>query len=112
MKAVISQKPQQLARLAASLNQQERQKAFQQIVDLSAPEFLAFAKEVNLLRGWGRGLQKAVGRWYARFTPAELQAQITGSEVEHIWVWRRAHVVPATEAHSELFGRVIEQEAR
>lgn len=95
--------------MAASLDQEDRQYAFGEIPWLTAPELLAFAKEVSTLRGWGRGLQRAVSRWYARYSPVELQALVEGSEIEHIWLWRRAHVVPASDAHSELFGRVIEQ---
>lgn len=57
-----------------------------------------FAEYVNAMRGWGRGLRKAVGRWYLEREPADLALQVVKYQQRDGWshgdLLRLAHPVP------------------
>ncbi|HZH97527.1 MAG TPA: TROVE domain-containing protein, partial [Fimbriimonadaceae bacterium] len=66
-----------------------------------------FAEAVDGLRGWGRGLRKAVGRWYNNKSAAELQYGLVKYAQRGGWshrdLLRLAHPVPTTEEHKALY---------
>ena len=57
-----------------------------------------FAEYVNAMRGWGRGLRKAVARWYLDRDPAELALQAVKYQQRDGWshgdLLRLAHPEP------------------
>lgn len=57
-----------------------------------------FAEYVNAMRGWGRGLRKAVARWYLGREPADLALQIVKYQQRDGWshgdLLRLAHPAP------------------
>jgi len=65
-----------------------------------------FAAAVDGLRGWGRGLRRAVGDWYNLKEPAELEYQLLKYQGRNGWtnrdLLRLAHPKPRTEQHSAL----------
>ncbi len=65
-----------------------------------------FAKAVDGLRGWGRGLRRAVGDWYNLKEPSELEYQLLKYQARNGWsnrdLLRLAHPKPRTEAHGAL----------
>lgn len=74
----------------------------------------AFAATCDGLRGWGRGLRKAVGRWYNSKTPGELEYQLVKYQQREGWsnrdLLRLAHPVPSTEDHRALFKWIVDAE--
>ena len=66
-----------------------------------------FAEAVGGMRGWGRGLRRAVGSWYVGKTPAELEFGMVKYARRGGWshrdLLRLAHPVPPSDAHRELF---------
>jgi 60 kDa SS-A/Ro ribonucleoprotein len=66
-----------------------------------------FAAAVDGLRGWGRGLRRAVGDWYNAKKPTELEYQLLKYQGRNGWtnrdLLRLAHPKPRTEAHDGLF---------
>src|SRR5262249_28716613 len=78
-------------------------------------QFVAFS---DALRGWGRTLRRAVGRWYEGQEPGRLAFQLAKYFSRAGWthrdVLRKIHAVPATEAlgavyHWAVRGEVITQ---
>ncbi len=65
-----------------------------------------FAAAVDGLRGWGRGLRRAVGDWYSAKEPEELEYQLLKYQGRNGWtnrdLLRLAHPKPRTEAHGAL----------
>ncbi len=65
-----------------------------------------FAAAVDGLRGWGRGLRRAVGDWYNLKEPMELEYQLLKYQGRNGWtnrdLLRLAHPKPRTESHSAL----------
>src|SRR5262245_205158 len=47
-----------------------------------------FAEAVQALRGWGRGLRRAVGRWYLDKAPRDLAYQVTKYQSRNGWSHR------------------------
>jgi len=47
-----------------------------------------FAESVQAFRGWGRGLRRAVGQWYASKTPQEAAYQLTKYQQRNGWSHR------------------------
>src|SRR5438445_12992 len=47
-----------------------------------------FAEDVKAFRGWGRGLRRAVGDWYAGKEPGELAYQLTKYQRRNGWSHR------------------------
>ena len=66
-----------------------------------------FAAAVDGLRGWGRGLRRAVGDWYNAKEPSELEYALLKVQGRDGWthrdLLRLAHPKPRTEAHDALF---------
>lgn len=92
---------------AASEDRQDRQYAFSRLRVLDGRELLEFISEVTKLRGWGRGLQRAVAEWYnARLPERTLADAQSWPEVagwSHARVLRMARPTPATAEHAEAF---------
>lgn len=71
-----------------------------------------FAEAVDGMRGWGRGLRKAIGRWYNDKSPQELAYQLLKYGQREGWshrdLMRLAHQKPATELHDALYKWVVD----
>lgn len=67
----------------------------------------AFADACDSLRGWGRGLRKAVGNWYNGQSAAELAYGLIKYQAREGWshrdLLRLAHPVAVTPEHNALF---------
>ena len=65
-----------------------------------------FAEYVNAMRGWGRGLRRAVGAWYNAKEPRELAYQAIKYQQREGWshadLLRLSHPTPASPAHDSL----------
>ncbi|MBO9540889.1 TROVE domain-containing protein [bacterium] len=74
-----------------------------------------FMAYVEGLRGWGRGLRRAIGAWYNDKTPDELAHQVIKYRRRDGWSHRDAlrlsHPIPGTSAHAALFHWVTQQSA-
>ena len=69
-----------------------------------------FAQYVDGLRGWGRGLREAVGKWYAQ--PAgKLALQAIKYQQRDGWshrdLLRLAHPKPTSEVHETIYGWMV-----
>lgn len=68
---------------------------------------LHFAAYVDGLRGWGRGLRKAVGNWYSGKTDEQLAFQLAKYQNRDGWshrdLLRLAHPIPNGEARKALY---------
>ena len=66
-----------------------------------------FAEYVDGMRGWGRGLRQAVGRWYNAQDAGKLAYQAVKYGQRDGWshrdLLRLAHPTPATEQHTGLY---------
>lgn len=67
----------------------------------------AFAELCNGLRGWGRGLRRAIGDWYNAKSASEVEHQLLKYQQREGWasrdLLRLAHPKPATEEHKVLY---------
>jgi 60 kDa SS-A/Ro ribonucleoprotein len=74
-----------------------------------------FAEYVNALRGWGRGLRRAVGNWYTGRSAMALAGQLTKYQSRDGWshrdLLRLAHPTPQTAAQQFLFGYATRKDA-
>lgn len=74
----------------------------------------AFADAVRSMRGWGRGLRKAIGRWYNGQEPEGLAYGLVKYQSREGWsnrdLLRLSHPKPASEAHGHLYKWVVDQE--
>lgn len=65
-----------------------------------------FAAYVDSLRGWGRGLRRAVANWYLNATPAQLALQAVKYQQRDGWshrdLLRLAHPVPRSEEQGTI----------
>jgi 60 kDa SS-A/Ro ribonucleoprotein len=72
---------------------------------------LHFAANVDGLRGWGRGLRKAVGSWYAGKSDEQLAFQLAKYQNRDGWshrdLLRLAHPMPDGEARKTLYRWVV-----
>ncbi|HVT13669.1 MAG TPA: TROVE domain-containing protein [Fimbriimonadaceae bacterium] len=70
-----------------------------------------FAEAIEGLRGWGRGLRRAVGRWYNEKSIAELQYQLVKYMQRGGWshrdMLRLSHPVPVGDEHRALYKWVV-----
>jgi 60 kDa SS-A/Ro ribonucleoprotein len=96
--------------LAASFGDEAtRQAAFEALprVCRTGTHLFGFVEACDGLRGWGRGLRKAVGRWYASKSPAELEYQLVKYQRRGGWshadLLRLAHPKPTSDELSGLF---------
>ncbi len=73
-----------------------------------------FIAECEELRGWGRGLRKAVGNWYTSMPAEDLTYQAIKYQQRGGWshrdLLRLAHPKPPTEAHRALFKWIVDDE--
>jgi len=73
-----------------------------------------FAAACDGMRGWGRGLRRAVGNWYNAKPAEELELQLVKYQQRDGWsnrdLLRLAHPVPATETHRALYKWVVDDE--
>lgn len=73
-----------------------------------------FATICESMRGWGRGLRKAIGGWYNGQTPEALTYQLVKYGQREGWshrdLLRLAHPVPSTEQHKVLYKWVVDSE--
>src|SRR5688500_113699 len=105
-----------LALVAAFGDQAAKTAAFTALprVARTGTHLFAFAEACDGLRGWGRGLRSAIGRWY-NGKPAEgLEYQLVKYMQREGWshrdLLRLAHPVPASEAHKALFKWAVDGE--
>lgn len=74
----------------------------------------AFCDACKGLRGWGRGMRKAIGRWYNAQTPESLTYALVKYQSRNGWshrdLLRLAHPKPATEQHKVLYKWVVDGE--
>src|SRR5262245_9649842 len=70
-----------------------------------------FAQYVNAMRGWGRGLRKAVARWYLDREPGELALQVVKYQQRDGWahgdLLRLAHPGPVSREHHAILRWVL-----
>ena len=73
-----------------------------------------FLAECQGLRGWGRGLRKAVGRWYNEAAAEQVTYQAMKYQSRNGWshrdALRLAHPVPATEEHKAIYKWIVDGE--
>lgn len=73
-----------------------------------------FAEACNELRGWGRGLRRAIGAWYNAKDPRGLEYQAVKYAQRDGWshrdLLRLAHPVPATPEHRTLYKWIVDRE--
>lgn len=70
-----------------------------------------FAEYVNAMRGWGRGLRRAVADWYVLMAPEKLALQVVKYQSRDGWshrdLLRLAHPVPTAAQQKALFRWVV-----
>ncbi|MBM3880623.1 MAG: TROVE domain-containing protein [Verrucomicrobia bacterium] len=70
-----------------------------------------FAEYVKALRGWGRGLRSAVGRWYVEREPDDLALQVVKYQQRDRWshgdLLRLAHPKAASRDHQAVFRWIL-----
>jgi 60 kDa SS-A/Ro ribonucleoprotein len=103
--------------LCASFGDTEtRQAAFEALprVCRIGTHLFQFIAECEELRGWGRGLRKAVARWYSNMPADELTYQAIKYQQRGGWshrdLLRLAHPVPPTDEHKALFKWIVDDE--
>lgn len=73
----------------------------------TATHLFTFLKYVKVLGGTGAGTRRAVARWYNDKTPAQIAYQVAKYRNRAGWthrdVLRVAHIIPATNAHNDVF---------
>lgn len=73
-----------------------------------------FAGACDGLRGWGRGLRRAVGAWYNGKSAEDLELQLVKYQRRDGWshrdLLRLAHPKPATETHRALYKWAVDDE--
>ena len=76
-----------LALVAAHGSAEAKALAFQNLgqVCRTGTHLFHFAEYVNALRGWGRGLRNAVGRWYVSRDPDDLARQVVKYQQRDGW---------------------------
>ncbi|MBS1724893.1 MAG: TROVE domain-containing protein [Armatimonadetes bacterium] len=91
-----------------------RQAAFAALPDVcrTGTHLFQFVAEVEPLRGWGRGMRRAIADWYARTDPDELTSQALRYQHRGGWthrdLLRLSHPKPPTEAHRVLFKWIVD----
>lgn len=74
----------------------------------------AFAEYVQTMRGWGRGLRRAIGAWYRELEPRRLAYQVVKYRQRNGWTHRDtlrlAHPKPPDEGYKQLFKWVTQRE--
>lgn len=74
----------------------------------------AFTEACSTMRGWGRGMRKAVGRWFNSQPVEQLAYGLVKYQSRNKWstrdLLRLSHPVPVTDAHRELYKWVVSGE--
>lgn len=105
-----------LALLAANPEDRNHQPALAAInqVCRTGTHLFQFVEAVNSLRGWGRGLKSAIGKWYLSKDADNLAFQVTKYAQRNGWshrdVLRLAHPKPITAGHKDVFQYVAQRE--
>jgi 60 kDa SS-A/Ro ribonucleoprotein len=98
-----------LALASAAENAATRQLALAALprVIRTGTHLLHFAAYVDGLRGWGRGLRKAVGNWYAGKNDEQLAFQLAKYQSRDGWshrdLLRLAHPIPKSDTRKALY---------
>jgi len=98
-----------LALVAAHANTEAKALAFQNLgkVCRIGTHLFHFAEYVNALRGWGRGLRNAVGRWYVSREADDLAHQAVKYQQRDGWshsdLLRLAHPKAPSSEHEAVF---------
>ena len=73
-----------------------------------------FAEVCDGMRGWGRGLRRAIGGWYNDKSVEDLEYQAIKYKQREGWshrdLLRLAHPVPASDSHKALFKWIVDGE--
>ena len=103
--------------LAASLGDEKtRIAAFAALprVCRTGTHLFAFAEACDGMRGWGRGLRKAIAKWYNAQTPEALAHGFVKYQARGGWsnrdLLRLSHPVSASEQHNILYKWVVDGE--
>jgi 60 kDa SS-A/Ro ribonucleoprotein len=102
-----------LALVAAHGNPQAKALAFQNLSKVCriGTHLFHFAEYVNALRGWGRGLRNAVGRWYVSREADDLAFQVVKYQQRDGWshgdLLRLAHPKAPTRDHEVIFRWIL-----
>jgi 60 kDa SS-A/Ro ribonucleoprotein len=97
-----------LAMAAAMGNEETRRAALQALPQVcrTGTHLFTFAEFVQSMRGWGRGLRRAVGQWYLGKEPRDLAYQLVKYRQREGWTHadtlRLSHPKPETEIQSEV----------
>jgi 60 kDa SS-A/Ro ribonucleoprotein len=104
--------------LAASFGDDETRKAALEAmprVCRTGTHLFAFAEACDGLRGWGRGLRRAIGRWYNDKPAEALEHQLVKYGQRGGWshrdLLRLAHPQPSSDEHKALYAWVVGGEA-
>lgn len=80
-------------------------------VALTAADIFRFAAAVQSLRGWGRGLRRAIGNWYNAKDPATIVEQVIrcpeGSGWTHADLLRLGHPKAPTAVHDAVYRWIV-----
>ena len=102
-----------LALVAAHGNPEARARAFAVLPKFcrTGTHLFHFAEYVNALRGWGRGLRNAVGRWYLEREPENLALQVVKYQQRDRWshgdLLRLAHPKAPSRDHQAVFRWIL-----
>lgn len=92
------------------LTRKEAREQFPALV-ITAPQLFRFLSYARGMRGWGRGLRRAVAEWYTSKQPRTLAYQLTtypaGHGFTHRDVLRLAHVKPDSGEMSDIFSYML-----
>ena len=102
-----------LALVAAHGDPEAKALAFQNLAKVCriGTHLFHFAEYVNALRGWGRGLRNAVGRWYLEQEADELAYQVVKYQQRDSWshgdLLRLAHPKAPSAEHEAVFRWIL-----
>ncbi len=105
-----------LALVAAHGDAEAKAKAFADLPKVCriGTHLFHFAEYVNALRGWGRGLRNAVGRWYVEREPDNLALQVVKYQQRDRWshgdLLRLAHPKAPSRDHEAIFRWILSGE--
>jgi 60 kDa SS-A/Ro ribonucleoprotein len=105
-----------LAMAAAMGNEETRRAALDALPQVAriGTHLFAFAEYIQTMRGWGRGLRRAVGQWYLQKTPRDLAYQLVKYRQREGWTHadtlRLAHPKPETEVQSSVMKWVTKRD--
>ncbi|MBL8068939.1 MAG: TROVE domain-containing protein [Armatimonadetes bacterium] len=107
-----------LALAAAHGDEKTRKAAFDAVSQVcrTGTHLFAFADACDSLRGWGRGLRRAVGNWYNAQSAEDLAYGLVKYQIREGWshrdLLRLAHPVAATPDHDALFQWAVSKELK